>query len=993
MANSLIGLDDIHFGDLSNEPPWSLFEMDLTEEDFPTVNISAGDSVPRQCGAPSTATGTVSEVTGGCGSAIGSDMEWRRSSANAPLDMNDPTVLNDYASLLLFANNPSAHHLDLEICDSSRHATVQALAAKLDLQYSYDVSSGLIRLQKEGYQEDFGQSEQQPRKTQVSATPFGYQIPSPSLQWKSSGVVERQYENCLSGNRLPPFPHGDAVMDVDTASSELNSGNLDYWGDIGDYSLATPQYQGLSDDDQDSSQISLRQPPPLRGQSSWLRLSRTLKEVGACWRCRILRKRCDPHQPCKACPRSGMNNSRWQTIGCKRGTLLDHILHISLCPKANALGPIDVDDAFEEAREVPRASRGDRKVELCLQDASSRLDSICASENDTYAKIVLEILCSPMAILTDMPLSLRHDVVGNMIHIAWGLIDVASTRDILHINSVEQTLDVLKAAVTYETEYGQSQAVPIAIRCFRNCIEILRLHDGGHLISGLHDGCMASKCQVQPFQDLSSSIKSFTDELSKVIFRKENRLHEKRWWLSAFYSLWIQSHVRRTIKFVENQATVQLSPEIKHACSSYLLLALELFEAASASFDPLVSAWSLDEEPPNMDLRLMKYYRLAQKALSGQWACDAGSSIDFLRCLYQDSDTSPNTHIRGDRPLSSVSNLGNDESEGHGNTKPRPPIFQTHKLAQPGSKFSVPVRTRSGAKRRAGSPLQDVGFIRRNGSSSSMLDSRDIRSRALSIASPASPMSPAYSFAYGTSSSTRWNGSADSLAEMSKLLGTSPPNPRDQFDYLSPSKGHRPSLHYKSSNESFLELPRTLNKRRPATVARDGLRRPFLCECCPKKPKKFETMEELRAHEAEKQYECSFCGNRFKSKNEAERHQNSLHVRRHAWSCSNILNIGYKSLFQESINQPGMADTCCYCGEDFLRNGGGTSRHATEKDWDERLTHVREIHKFGECNSAKQFFRADHFRQHLKHSHAAALGRWLNALESVCMVDLSEGTV
>ncbi|EEY16745.1 conserved hypothetical protein [Verticillium alfalfae VaMs.102] len=52
----------------------------------------------------------------------------------------------------------------------------------------------------------------------------------------------------------------------------------------------------------------------------------------------------------------------------------------------------------------------------------------------------------------------------------------------------------------------------------------------------------------------------------------------------------------------------------------------------------------------------------------------------------------------------------------------------------------------------------------------------------------------------------------------------------------------------------------------------------FMCECCPKKPKKFETAAELGAHEAEKQYECSFCGNRFKNKNEAERHQNSLHV-------------------------------------------------------------------------------------------------------------------
>jgi hypothetical protein len=45
------------------------------------------------------------------------------------------------------------------------------------------------------------------------------------------------------------------------------------------------------------------------------------------------------------------------------------------------------------------------------------------------------------------------------------------------------------------------------------------------------------------------------------------------------------------------------------------------------------------------------------------------------------------------------------------------------------------------------------------------------------------------------------------------------------------------------------------------------------------------------------------------------------------------------------------------------------------------------IHKFGECNQAKKFFRADHFRQHLKHSHAGSSGKWTNMLENACMKD------
>jgi hypothetical protein len=169
----------------------------------------------------------------------------------------------------------------------------------------------------------------------------------------------------------------------------------------------------------------------------------------------------------------------------------------------------------------------------------------------------------------------------------------------------------------------------------------------------------------------------------------------------------------------------------------------------------------------------------------------------------------------------------------------------------------------------------------------------------------------------------------------------------------------------------------------------------FMCECCPKKPKKFETEQELNAHEAEKQYECSFCGNRFKNKNEAERHQNSLHVRRHSWSCSAL--SGYGRAFHESTSRPGEADSCGYCGEEFPRsgrgpgagalNGGNAPRHATDEDWDERIRHLQEVHKFRECNSSKKFYRADHFRQHLKHSHAGTSGKWTNMLENACMLE------
>jgi len=125
----------------------------------------------------------------------------------------------------------------------------------------------------------------------------------------------------------------------------------------------------------------------------------------------------------------------------------------------------------------------------------------------------------------------------------------------------------------------------------------------------------------------------------------------------------------------------------------------------------------------------------------------------------------------------------------------------------------------------------------------------------------------------------------------------------------------------------------------------------------------------------EKQYTCAYCPNRFKNKNEAERHQNSLHLRRHSWSCAALHSV--ESVFHPSTTNQGVTDICGFCGADF----------PNPADWVKRRDHVCHDHKFGECNQAKKFFRADHFRQHLKHSHGGLSGKWTNMLETVCVRD------
>ena len=86
-----------------------------------------------------------------------------------------------------------------------------------------------------------------------------------------------------------------------------------------------------------------------------------------------------------------------------------------------------------------------------------------------------------------------------------------------------------------------------------------------------------------------------------------------------------------------------------------------------------------------------------------------------------------------------------------------------------------------------------------------------------------------------------------------------------------------------------------------------------------------------------------------------------------------------QAVFHPSTNtgDQSISDVCGFCGEEFPNQ--------PEPDWDCRIDHLTNVHKFGECNQSKKFFRADHFRQHLKHSHAGQSGKWTNILESVCL--------
>ncbi|KAI9829056.1 MAG: hypothetical protein M1832_000079 [Thelocarpon impressellum] len=312
----------------------------------------------------------------------------------------------------------------------------------------------------------------------------------------------------------------------------------------------------------------------------------------------------------------------------------------------------------------------------------------------------------------------------------------------------------------------------------------------------------------------------------------------------------------------------------------------------------------------------------------------------------------------------------------------------------PGKRDAYSPWSKAGQKRRASSPPRDPegepplasaggGAGHRSAERKSSVPRLNCGGGSVSSASSL-PRNGSLTSSAGLSLAASSTTSMSSYERLSPR-GTSPCSeldPAQDSPYVA-SSSLRPSprgsisrAHQRTPSESKGALPSrkpSLDETAPAKA--HGSPRFYICECCPKKPKKFDNHTELRTHEMEKQYTCQYCHNRFKNKNEAERHQNSLHLRRHSWSCNAL--SGVEAAFHPSPHKPSLADICGYCGEDF----------ANPANWDARVEHLTALHKFGECNQGKKFFRADHFRQHLKHSHAGTSGKWTNMLENACMKD------
>lgn len=217
--------------------------------------------------------------------------------------MNNPETLATFTSLLLFANNPSARHIELKGCDYPHQATIQALAMKLNLQCFRDVSSATVYLRKYSNEETIaGLGQQLISPLGESSNPVSIRFEDRSNQPNRTNEAHASFTAHVPGSDQDfGENHNFDLSSDDLHVNECNHGafaeksplrGTEYrplLSPTAPPSRPPPRYRLSSDN---NSSLSL---PSLVESHSWREsfptLSRTLKVIGACWRCKILRKK------------------------------------------------------------------------------------------------------------------------------------------------------------------------------------------------------------------------------------------------------------------------------------------------------------------------------------------------------------------------------------------------------------------------------------------------------------------------------------------------------------------------------------------------------------------------------------------------------------------------------------------------------------------------------------------------------------------------------
>ncbi|PQE24426.1 c2h2 finger domain containing protein [Rutstroemia sp. NJR-2017a BBW] len=240
----------------------------------------------------------------------------------------------------------------------------------------------------------------------------------------------------------------------------------------------------------------------------------------------------------------------------------------------------------------------------------------------------------------------------------WGFLDFTPTQEALqpwtslHDGTLADFIILLNAAAEYQATIGTNQLIAYTLTCLRTCIDALHVKESspGSLETLSHQACEPSSCKVECIRQIELQLAQYLDELSRVLFLKEN-LRSKTWWLSAFYSFCIQGVIRQALRLLcskpsknKNKTSIPQAEE-EPAPKQYLHLGIRLFIASSGNHDPLTQDWSSEFAFPSQADGAPKAadYQAAQSALKQSiWKTHGiKSSAEYLKKLFEDPGTEP----------------------------------------------------------------------------------------------------------------------------------------------------------------------------------------------------------------------------------------------------------------------------------------------------------------------------------------------------------------
>ncbi|KAK4244262.1 hypothetical protein C7999DRAFT_17459 [Corynascus novoguineensis] len=872
--------------------------------------------------------------------------------------------------LSLLSKGWAGDEIRFKNCDSSKAIVLHSLAMELGLGYNHDVRSREVSM-----------SRLEP------APPASKSRHSAARLSSSFSRSSTELDTALCLPELPAVPEYRTFSIASHSSQEPNDQSTQSTGVgvVNQQQLMRRQSRSERISDSISKHVStlktsISKSGGRRGPltENGRRDMRALEAAGgACWRCKVLRRKCDPGSPCRCClqsvpmPHLGEDAPLWPLIGCRRGPLRNSMQHQLLCPEPKPQNQRGGSSHSRRCRSVDIAER-------CLLSAESqRLADMKAVLEGVGHKLSITDPASQARFSSFIEAGRYRDRTSLqrsyssgassvsytelIATIAWEISENQSLLPALEIKSWESFMNMLETACIYEAEVGHTSLVIMSMVCLRHCLEALRLHSANLLSPGEHEDCGAGQCQVECIHSLRIQVANYTDELSSVIFNKEN-MRDRRWWLSTFYSLYIQSYVRHALIIIEKQLRFQSADDVPAedlTATQYLHLPAVLFTAASAKYDPLLDGrlqYALTDNSVIPETSVPELHHASARIACevDRWP-EAGirTPYQFLRRLLQIGSLDffdSGLDATGQRSPLSLASPSSVRGKVGSPISPSPSAFEDG--------FGFPGPSMSQGKR-------DSWNSRYSAQASTKFSNLSSDSLARTMSTDVTSLYESSIFA-GVS----FSGSvADLNGDLCLDLATI--NPTALF-----------SAHHNGSSQSLDQVMAESAVRQdgPAAGSATVQETTFICNCCPRAPRHFHTSEELTTHEAEKPHPCTQCKKRFKSPTEAERHLNAIHLKADFWSCQALEDplLAYHTQTYQGITW----DVCGFCGGEFVRKDNGEGVAAVDRA--ELIAHVESVHRIGDCDRNKKFYRADNFRQHLKNTHVALPGKWLKALERAC---------